>query len=121
MTHVRLLAVAPARYFAAVTTSYRVECKGVAAGRHLETIAFESGRYHRGRAYGHSRLREWVFVGSPVTFCGKVFRAGYLSYAFLFSTGAGCCQALSNFSIDPALMSVAGSALLFGIGTEALP
>ena len=26
-----------------------------------------------------------------------------------------------NFSIDPALMSVAGSALLFGIGTEALP
>ena len=26
-----------------------------------------------------------------------------------------------NFSIDPALMSVAGSALLFGIGTEARP
>ena len=26
-----------------------------------------------------------------------------------------------NFSIDPALMSVAGSALLFGIGTLALP
>ena len=31
------------------------------------------------------------------------------------------CQALSDFSIDPVLMSVAGSALLFGIGTEALP
>ena len=26
-----------------------------------------------------------------------------------------------NFSVDPALMSVAGSALLFGIGTLALP
>ena len=38
-----------------------------------------------------------------------------------FSIGAGRCQALSDFSIDPVLISVAGSALLFGIGTEALP
>jgi hypothetical protein len=38
-----------------------------------------------------------------------------------FSIGAGGCQALSDFSIDPVLISVAGSALLFGIGTEALP
>jgi hypothetical protein len=38
-----------------------------------------------------------------------------------FSIGAGRCQALSDFSIEPVLMSVAGSALLFGIGTEALP
>src|SRR3954451_7522848 len=34
-----------------------------------------------------------------------------------FSIGAGCCQARSDFSIDPVLMSIAGSALLFGIGT----
>jgi len=38
-----------------------------------------------------------------------------------FSIGAGCCQARSDFSIDPVLMSIAGSALLFGIGTQALP
>jgi hypothetical protein len=41
--------------------------------------------------------------------------------ACAFSIGAGRCQALSDFSIDPVLISVAGSALLFGIGTEALP
>ena len=83
MTQVRLLAGAPAGYFAAVTTSYRVECKGVAAGRHLETIASESGAdIIAAGVYGRSRLREWAFVVSPVTFCSKVFRAGYLSYAF---------------------------------------
>ena len=38
-----------------------------------------------------------------------------------FSIGAYRCQAFSDFSIDAVLMSVAGSALLFGIGTEALP
>jgi hypothetical protein len=38
-----------------------------------------------------------------------------------FSIGAGCCQALSDFLYRPVVMSVAGSALLFGIGTEALP
>jgi len=36
---------------------------------------------------------------------------------FPFSIGAGCCQARSDFSIDPVLMSIAGSALLFGVGT----
>jgi len=38
-----------------------------------------------------------------------------------FSIGACRCQALSDFSIGPVLMSVAGSALLFEIGTEAVP
>jgi hypothetical protein len=45
------------------------------------------------------------------------FQLGYSP----FSIGAYRCQALSDFSIDPVLMSSAGSALLFGIGTEALP
>ena len=38
-----------------------------------------------------------------------------------FSIGACRCQALSDCSNSPVLMSVAGSALLFGIGTEAVP
>ena len=38
-----------------------------------------------------------------------------------FSIGAGWCQALSDCSVDPVLMSLAGSSLLFGIGTGAFP
>jgi hypothetical protein len=33
----------------------------------------------------------------------------------------GGCQASSDFSVGPVSLSVAGSALLFWIGTEALP
>ena len=60
---------------------------------------------------------EWVFVGSPVTFCSKVFRAGYLSYGFSSLLGR---VVVKRFQTSPSirLMSVAGSALLFGIGTE---
>ena len=38
-----------------------------------------------------------------------------------FSIGAGWCQALSDCSVDLVSMSFAGSSLLFGIGTLALP
>jgi hypothetical protein len=44
-----------------------------------------------------------------------------LPIACPFSIGADRCQALSDFFLGPMLMSVAGSTLLFGIGTEALP
>ena len=38
-----------------------------------------------------------------------------------FSIGAGWCQALSDCSVDLVSMSFAGSSLLFGIDTLALP
>ena len=38
-----------------------------------------------------------------------------------FSIGAVWCQALSGSSVDLAVMSLAGSSLLFGIGMQALP
>jgi hypothetical protein len=41
-------------------------------------------------------------------------------HACAFSNGACRWQAFSGFSVGLMLMSVAGSALLFGIGTEAL-
>jgi hypothetical protein len=51
--------------------------------------------------------------------CGTLAAGAGLACAF--SIGACWCQALSGFSVGLVLISVAGSALLFGIGTEALP
>ena len=59
--------------------------------------------------------------GTTISAGQSLTRATLRATTCAFSIGAGRCQALSDFSIDPVLMSVAGSALLFGIGTEALP
>jgi hypothetical protein len=61
---------------------------------------------------GRSRMRESCTYGSV---------RGALSNERPFSIGAGWCQALSDCSVDPVLMSLAGSSLLFGIGTGAFP
>jgi hypothetical protein len=49
------------------------------------------------------------------------FVRGALSDGRPFSIGAGWCQALSDCSVDSALMSLPGFSLLFGIGTGAFP
>ena len=61
---------------------------------------------------GRSRMRESCTYGSV---------RGALSNERPFSIGEGWCQALSDCSVDPVLMSLAGSSLLFGIGTGAFP
>ena len=70
----------------------------------------------------HELLADEAFGFDPDPAVARcVWSAGALGDDCAFSIGAGRCQALSDFSIDPVLISVAGSALLFGIGTEALP
>ena len=44
-----------------------------------------------------------------------------MAYCLSLLDRAGRCQALSDLSVGLAVKSIAGSTLLFGIGTEALP
>ena len=64
---------------------------------------------------GVAFLREWP----PLALSRAAL--GYFNVLSLLYWGGLLSSAFRLFSIDPVVMSVAGSALLFGIGTKALP